>query len=38
MLVPKDDSQGMIISAFQYREFGFGIALTDEEVKKMNAF
>ncbi len=29
-LVPKDDGQGVMISAFQSRELGFGVMLTQE--------
>ena len=37
-LIPKDEGQGVMISAFQSREFGFGFrALTDEELKRVNA-
>ena len=35
-LVPKDEGQGIMISALQSREFGFGICLTEEEQKKIN--
>ena len=38
VLVPKDDGQGVMISAFQSREFGFGMDLTIEQVNKVNAF
>ena len=37
-LVPKDDGQGVMVSAFQSREFGFGFRkLTTTEVEKINA-
>ena len=35
-LVPKDEGQGVMISALQSREFGFGMCLTEEEQKKIN--
>ena len=36
-LVPKDDGTGVMISALQSREFGFGFrTLTNEELKKVN--
>jgi hypothetical protein len=36
-LVPKDDGTGVMISALQSREFGFGFrTLTHEELKKVN--
>ena len=31
VLVPKDDGQGVMISAFQSREFGFGLEINDEK-------
>ncbi len=34
--VPKDDGAGIMISAFQSREFGFGLHLCDEELKEVN--
>jgi hypothetical protein len=33
VLIPKDDDQGVIISGFQSREFGYGLDLTDEQLK-----
>ena len=35
-IVPKDDGLGMMISAFQSREFDFGLDITEEELKKVN--
>ena len=35
-IVPKDDGLGIVISAFQSREFGFGQEVTDEQLKKVN--
>ena len=36
VLVPKDDGQGLMISAFQSREFGFGYHLDEEQLAKVN--
>ncbi len=36
VLVPKDDGQGHMISAFQSREFGFGLDICEEDLKKVN--
>jgi hypothetical protein len=36
VLVPKDDGQGVMISAFQSRELGFGMALTKEQLDEVN--
>ena len=35
-LVPKDEGQGIMISALQSREFGFGLPLTEEQLKVVN--
>ncbi len=35
-IIPKDDGQGLMISAFQSHEFGFGMNITDEELHKIN--
>ena len=35
-LIPKDEGQGIMISAFQSREFGFGHFLTADQLKKIN--
>jgi hypothetical protein len=35
-VVPKDDGMGVMISAFQSREFGFGLNLTKEDLVKVN--
>jgi hypothetical protein len=34
--VPKDDGQGIMISAFQSREFGFGLDLTPDLLQEVN--
>jgi hypothetical protein len=36
VLVPKDDGQGLMISAFQSREFGFGMEICEEDLRKIN--
>jgi hypothetical protein len=36
--VPKDDGQGLMISAFQSREFGFGMALNEDQLKEVNKY
>jgi hypothetical protein len=36
--VPKDDRAGLMISAFQSREFGFGIPLSEEQLKEINRY
>ncbi len=36
VLVPKDDGQGLMISAFQSREFGFCLEISEEDLKKVN--
>jgi hypothetical protein len=33
-VVPKDDGAGVMKSAFQSHEFGFGLHLTDEQLEK----
>jgi hypothetical protein len=35
-LVPKDEGQGVMISAFQSREFGFGMPLSEEQLRAVN--
>jgi hypothetical protein len=38
-IVPKDDGCGIMISAFQSREFGFGFMdLTDDELRRVNEY
>ena len=32
-IIPKDEGSGLMISAFQSREFGFGLWITDEQLK-----
>jgi hypothetical protein len=36
-LIPKDDGLGVMISAFVSREFGYGMALTSDELQRVNA-
>jgi hypothetical protein len=36
VLVLKDEGQGLMISAFQSREFGFGYHLDEEQLAKVN--
>ena len=36
LLVPKDDGQGLMILAFQSREFGFGMEICEEDLQKIN--
>jgi hypothetical protein len=36
--VPKDEGAGLMISAFQSREFGFGIPLTEEQLNEINRY
>ncbi len=36
--VPKDDGQGLMINAFQSHEFGFGMALNEEQLKEVNKY
>ena len=38
VLIPKDDGQGVMISGFQSREFGYGLDLTDEQLKQVSEF
>ena len=33
-ILPKDEGMGVMISAFQSREFGFGWSLTNEDLQK----
>jgi len=35
VLIPKDDGQGIMICAFQSREAGFRLELTDEQLTKV---
>jgi hypothetical protein len=35
-IVPKDDGLGVMVSAFQSREFGFGVVLSEEQLKEVN--
>jgi hypothetical protein len=36
-LIPKDDGAGVMISAFQSRDFGFGLPLDDQQLEEINA-
>jgi hypothetical protein len=36
--VPKDEGQGLMISAFQSHEFGSGMALDNEQLKEVNRY
>jgi hypothetical protein len=38
VLIPKDDGQGVMISGFQSREFGFGMPLTADELTLVNTY
>ena len=35
-IAPKDDGAGVMVSAFQSREFGFGMDISDEEYVNIN--
>ncbi len=35
-IAPKDDGMGMMISAFQSREFGFGVVVSEDQLKEVN--
>ena len=35
-IAPKDDGLGVMISAFQSREFGFGVVVSEEQLKEVN--
>jgi len=37
-LVPKNDSQGVMIKGFQSIEFGYGLDLTNEQLKQVSKF
>ena len=37
-IVPKDDGMGIMISAFQSREFGFGMHMTAHDLQQVNEF
>ena len=36
-ILPKTNGQSIMISAFQSREFGFGLNVTDEDITKINS-
>ncbi len=35
VIVPKDDGQGLMTSAFQSGEFGFGMEICEEDLQKI---
>jgi hypothetical protein len=35
-MVPKDDGLGVMVSAFQSTEFGFGVVVSEEQLKEVN--
>jgi len=35
-IVPKDDGMGIMISAFQFREFGVGLQITEQDLQIVN--
>ncbi len=37
-IVPKDEGMGIMISAFQFREFGFGLAISQEQLEEINKY
>jgi hypothetical protein len=37
-LIPKDEGRGIMISAFQSREFGFGMNLTQDQLDRVNEY
>ena len=38
VLIPKDNGQGVMISSFQSQEFGYGLDLTDKQLKQVSEF
>ena len=38
VLIPKDEGRGIMISAIQSREFGFGMTLTDQQLEVVNEY
>jgi len=36
VLIPKDDDQGLMISAFHSHEFGFSLEMNESDLKKVN--
>jgi hypothetical protein len=36
VLVPKDEGQGVMVSIFQSREFGFGFVMLPEQLQQVN--
>ena len=37
-IVPKDEGAGIMISAFQSREFGFGLHMSEQELALVNEY
>jgi len=37
-IIPKDEGFGIMVSAFQSREFGFGFKLTSDDQKVVNEY
>jgi hypothetical protein len=37
-IVPKDDGAGIMLSAFQYREFGFGLEMSKQDLELGNEY
>ena len=37
-ITPKDSGQGIMISAFQSRAFGFGMELSEQQLEEINFF
>ncbi len=35
-IIPKDEGMGIMISAFQSHEFGFGLAISQEQLEEIN--
>jgi hypothetical protein len=35
-IVPKDTGLGVMVSTFQSREFGFGVVVSEEQLKEVN--
>ena len=38
VLIPKDDGQGEMFSSFQSQEFGYGLDLTNGQLKQVSEF
>jgi hypothetical protein len=37
-IVPKDDGAGIMLSAFQFREFGFGLQMSEQDLALVNEY